>query len=64
MQLEPVTTANGSCHMSCDIVWLSDGGDLGDFRKWVRQIMDELLIAKVVSKQKPDHKIESPIGLP
>ena len=47
MQSEPLATTNGSCHMSCDIVWLSDGGDLG-----------------VVRKQKPDHKIESPIGLP
>ena len=31
MQSEPLTTTNGSGHMSRDIVWLSDGGDLGDF---------------------------------
>jgi hypothetical protein len=28
---EPPATANDSCHMSCDIVWLSGGGDEGDF---------------------------------
>src|SRR5882762_6595102 len=30
---EPPATANDSCHMSRDIVWLSGGGDEGDFCK-------------------------------
>jgi hypothetical protein len=29
MQPEPVAAANGSCHMSRDIVWLSDRGRPG-----------------------------------
>jgi len=29
---EPPATANDSCHMSRDIIWLSGGGDEGDFR--------------------------------
>jgi len=28
---EPPATANDSCHMSRDIIWLSGGGDEGDF---------------------------------
>jgi hypothetical protein len=32
MQPEPRATTNGSCCMSRDIVWLSDGGDLGDLQ--------------------------------
>ena len=31
MEPEPPTTANDSCHMSHDIVWLSGGGE-GDFQ--------------------------------
>ena len=27
---EPPATANDSCHMSRDIIWLSGGGDEGD----------------------------------
>jgi hypothetical protein len=30
MEPEPPATANDSCHMSRDIVWLSGGGDEGD----------------------------------
>ena len=30
IQSKPLTTAIDSCHMSHDIVWLSDGGDLGN----------------------------------
>ena len=31
MQPEPPTTANNSCHVSRDFVWLSGWGDEGDF---------------------------------
>src|SRR6266436_6488007 len=41
---------NDNCHMSCDIVWLSDGGDLGDFM-WVHCGQVRAMSPRKVSKR-------------
>src|ERR1700676_1251911 len=50
---EPPATANDSCHMSRDIVWLSGGGDEGDLPTLV-PLLSELSLGRMRMESKND----------
>ena len=54
MQPEPPATTNGSCRMSRDIVWLSDGGDLGDLQLTI--FVNQLIGQRVAHSFWPDKR--------
>jgi hypothetical protein len=48
MEPEPPATANDSCHMSRDIVWLSGGGDEGDLETHHPDVKASCFLGKTV----------------